>query len=310
MKVLFVDDEPRVLEALERMVHELTEGWEVRCAGSGEDALATLAESRFDVVVSDMRMPGMDGAALLHEVHVRHPYVARIVLSGQTEEDAAMRSLRVAHRVLSKPCKANELVGVVEHAHALRALIGCDVVLALATGVDCLPSPPASVSELTRALDDGAATLDDIGAIVGRDPGMTAKVLQVANSAFFARGTAVADVHEAVRRLGIEVLRTIARDAASDEPMSAYVEERVGRVQCESRAAATRAFAAAPPELRAEAYTAALLRDVGQLLLDPEEAAVQGVTHAGVGGYILGLWGLPRRIVDAVAGHLGAGDPS
>lgn len=329
MKLLFVDDEPLVVEALERMVMELGDDWDVTCSTSGEDALVELAVAPFDVVVSDMRMPGMDGAALLQQVHVRHPQVARFVLSGQTSQDAAMRSLRVAHQFLSKPCKAEVLVAAVERAHALRGLVGNDVVRGLATGVDCLPSLPSAVRELTLALECQNPCIAAVADIVSRDPGMAAKVLQVASSAFFERGAAVADVRVAVKRLGVEVMRAISVDATSAETMAPDVEERVGTLQREAVASAVRAFELAPEPLRAEAYTVALLCDVGQLVLcrgvhdlhrsagalaareglpiHVAERRVLGVTHAEVGAYMLGLWGLPRRIVDTVAGHHGSG---
>ena len=101
MRVLFVDDEPRVLEAIERTLFQLEMDWDVSFAEGGPAALAELEKAHFDVVVSDMRMPGMDGAALLGEVCAKYPHVARIVLSGQTDEAAAFRVVKVAHQFLA-----------------------------------------------------------------------------------------------------------------------------------------------------------------------------------------------------------------
>src|SRR5690349_382128 len=104
MRVLFVDDEPRVLEALQRMLGDANSSWEVTTASSGPEALGVLADSRFDAIVTDMRMPGMDGAQLLAQVHDRWPGMTRIVLSGQTEQEQGMLALGNAHRFLRKPC--------------------------------------------------------------------------------------------------------------------------------------------------------------------------------------------------------------
>lgn len=325
MRVLFVDDEPRVLEALERMVLELTDDFEVFCAEGGEEGLSVLASTAIDIVVSDMRMPGMDGAAFLHEVHLRHPHVARFVLSGQTEREAAMRALRVAHQFLSKPCRADVLVASLRRVQELQKLVRNEHVRSLATGIDWLPAVPANTQELLRLLEDPAADVGAVAEVVARDPALVAKVLQVANSSFFARGQTVVDVATAVSRLGLDVFRNAAHNARSPDSMLRPVadNDRISFLQRKAVAAAARASVEVPPAARREAVTAALLSDVGQLVLcrgaitklraaselaeregltlDVAEQRVFGATHAQVGAYVLGLWGLPQVVVDAVA---------
>jgi CheY-like chemotaxis protein len=72
-RILFVDDESRILEGLQRMLRPQRQHWEMAFASSGEAALKLLEERPFDVIVSDMRMPVMDGAALLTHVRDRFP---------------------------------------------------------------------------------------------------------------------------------------------------------------------------------------------------------------------------------------------
>ncbi len=103
-RVLLVDDEPLALNALRRLLRADQHTWDMRFATSGESALEELANGPADVVVTDMRMPGMDGAQLLEKVRDRYPDVLRIILSGHTEGDAAQRALGICHRYLAKPC--------------------------------------------------------------------------------------------------------------------------------------------------------------------------------------------------------------
>ena len=114
MRILFVDDERRVLVGIERMLFGMGRDWEILLAGSGDEALAELERGPVDVVVSDMRMPGMDGAELLRRVQQGWPSTLRMLLSGHTETDAAMRALNVAQQFLSKPCEPEALVGTIE----------------------------------------------------------------------------------------------------------------------------------------------------------------------------------------------------
>jgi DNA-binding NtrC family response regulator len=105
-RVIFVDDEARILEGLRRMLRPMRNQWEMAFAPGGQAALDVMATTPFDVIVSDMRMPGMDGAALLEQVREHYPEVIRIVLSGHTEMATALRVVPIAHQFLAKPCDA------------------------------------------------------------------------------------------------------------------------------------------------------------------------------------------------------------
>ena len=322
MRVLFVDDEPRVLEAIQRMLFDTAGNWQVETAQSGEEALDKLERAPFDVIVTDMRMPGMDGAALLAEVHTRYPSLTRIVLSGQTEQEHAFRALGTAHQFLSKPCSPKVLTEVVENAFYLRALTPNRRVAELASAVQRLPPMPRIHNRILEVIGSPSGSLRDAADLVAQDPGLTAKVLRVINSAFFARGQIVRDVRTAVARLGLDLLHALVltERAASGVPVA-----KLERMQRAALAAATLACRMVSPDEQRTAYTAAILCDIGTLVLEqgaPDElAAVKdhaeefmvpihvaekellGSSHADVGGYVLGLWGVPPVIVDAVLGH-------
>jgi len=109
-RILFVDDEPNVLEGLQRMLRGMRHEWEMHFAESGQDALDRLSKQPFDVVISDMRMPGMDGAQLLTEVMRRYPQIVRIILSGYSDHENILKLVRPAHQYVACLCPAR-LVG-------------------------------------------------------------------------------------------------------------------------------------------------------------------------------------------------------
>jgi HD-like signal output (HDOD) protein len=313
MKVLFVDDEPRVLEAIERTLFQLDVDWEVSFAEGGAAALLELERGHFDVVVSDMRMPGMDGAALLTQVCEKYPHVARIVLSGQTDEEAAFRVVRVAHQFLAKPCTSETLQQVIERTRELRNWLSEERLQAVVGRLDRLPATPRLFSELSRALDDESASADTVAAIVRQDPAMSSKVLQVVNSSFFSSGSSVSDVRTAVMRLGMKTIRNLALGIGAFDSvgkLSAHGTEAIDALQKRSLAIAQLASRMAQGREDTDAaFMAGLVCDVGELVLASSAPALgateisDSVTHAEVGAFLLGLWGLPFRIVEAVANH-------
>jgi YesN/AraC family two-component response regulator len=115
-RILFVDDEPRVLEGLERMLYRLRREWHMVFVSSGRDALKRLSESEYDVLITDIRMPEMMGTALLEQVGKSHPQVFRIILSGTEDREITMRATALAHQFLAKPCDAKVLRATVEQA--------------------------------------------------------------------------------------------------------------------------------------------------------------------------------------------------
>jgi HD-like signal output (HDOD) protein len=319
MKVLFVDDEPRVLEAIERTLFQLDLDWEVSFADGGPAALAELAQGRFDVIVSDMRMPGMDGAALLGQVCDKYPHMARIVLSGQTDEAAAFRVVQVAHQFLAKPCSSDTLRQVIERTRELRSWLSEERLQAAVGRLDRLPSTPRLFSQLSKALDDESASSDTVAAIVRQDPAMSSKVLQVVNSSFFSSGSSVSDVRAAVVRLGMKTIRNLALGIGAFDAVgkssgraAASVDELQKRSLAIAQLASRIAKGRDDPDA---AFMAGLVCDVGELILTNDSALSSGpaddsplsqvssVTHAEAGAFLLGLWGLPYRIVEAVANH-------
>lgn len=325
-RVLCVDDEEQVLESLRDLVRPYRASLKVEFAIGGEEALRKLAnDEAYDVVVSDVRMPGMDGVSLLARVKQEHPGAARIVLSGQTDAATALRAAGVAHQFLTKPCEGPQLLSTINRACVLHDVIDDERIRNLVTGAGTLPSAPASFAALRVLADDPEATTEAVAAVVERDIAMCAKVLQLVNSAFFGLGRRVASAREAVVYLGMDTVRslvlaveTFSRFGANDVP-GFSIEALEAHSSGVAEAAAALSTSAVD---RNDAWLAGMLHDVGLLFLadrDREgvvclmdnvargmtEADAQrvafGTTHARVGAYLLALWGLPDNVVEAVA---------
>ncbi len=301
--VLFVDEEPRVLEGLENLMFEHTDRWELHFAASGAEALARLRERDIDAVVTEIALRRMDGAALLRQLQAQHPSVARIVLSGNTQTAALVRAIPIAHVFLSKPCTAAVLVDTLEHAVSVQRLLTSPTLRARLGRVSELPRRPRLFAEISSLMAAPDASMVRVAKVVSRDVALAARVVQLANSALLARGSRCTRVDHAVLRLGGELLRAIVLGhelAASIVGLGALVEEVNARSM---RVAALAAMICAPDHVDT-ARLAGVLHEIGRLLLAQLPAAAEPLPdYASAGAYLLGLWGMDYVLIEAVARH-------
>lgn len=325
IRILFVDDETRILDGVRRSMYCMRDEWQMRFAGSGADALQQLAAEPADVVVSDMRMPGMDGSQLLSEVMRLYPGAVRIILSGQAEPESILRASRTAHQYLSKPCDAPTLKAAIVRTASLKTLLASDRLAAIVGSVDALPSPPKAYQALLTCLRNPASKISMVADIIRRDVAMTAKVIKLANSGFFCIRDPVQTVERAIALVGIEAISTLVLgqelfDMTSPVAIPGFDLERLGRHSFET-AAWARAVALhenLSSNLADTAFLGGVLHDLGRLVFATRTAPAMLPTraewlreitaqmeahHAEVGGYLLGLWGFPDSIVEAIVWH-------
>lgn len=325
-RVLFVDDEARVLEGLRDLLRRHRKKWDMVFALGSDAALKELQTAPPDVVVSDMRMPGMDGAALLSHVQKEHPRAVRIILSGYAENEAAMRTVTVAHQFLTKPCDVGVLEGAIDRVCALQELLADERLQSMVGKIDSLPTLPKVHATLVAKLKDPATSSRQIAALLEEDMGMCAKVLQLVNSSFFGLGRRVRTVEDAVVYLGSDMIRNLVLTSAVfnlQRPLHGVSAERLRRHALLVGGIAQRL--ASDRKTAEDAFLAGVLHDIGVLILAsqlPEqfeqalrsiqanprplhdaELELWGVSHDVIGAYLLGLWGLPYHIVEAVALH-------
>lgn len=332
LRILFVDDEPNILQGLKRMLRTMRHEWEMQFAENGQDALEKLSKASFNVIVSDMRMPGMDGSQLLGEVRTRYPNIVRIILSGHSDKEMILKSVQPAHQYLTKPCDAEALKESVTRACSLKDLLGNDSLKHVISQMQSLPSLPSLYSEIMNELQSPDTSLDKIGRIISKDLGMTAKILHLVNSAFFGIPRHISSPDQAVSLLGLDTIKALVLTVGV---FSKFDNTKVPGFSIKALWTHSIKIGASAKEIaKAEnidktfiddAYMAGLLHDVGKLVLsttlgDPYKKAIElaqkqkiplcdaeqniiGTTHAEVGAYLLGLWGLPNSIIEAVAFH-------
>jgi HD-like signal output (HDOD) protein/CheY-like chemotaxis protein len=336
-KLLFVDDEPMVLNGLRRGLNSMMDEWEMEFATGGEEALRAISRQSFDVVVTDMRMPGMDGAQLLEEVRRRSPQTVRVVLSGQCDRETVIRAIGFTHQYVSKPCHPQQLKDTINQAVALRSQLETADLIRVVSQLRSIPSLPASYRSMMEELGRTEPRLNKLAALVSSDMGMTAKCLQLVNSAFFGSRAPVSSPLTALSLLGLDTLKSLIlsshvfcefKSQLLDAKETAWLWEHSFAVSVCARKIAE-AQKVSPRQLD-DAVTAGLLHDTGKLVLAScmpreygtvldlvtgegmalveAERQILGCGHAEVGAHLLGLWGLPDPIVEAVAWHLNPGE--
>ncbi len=331
-RILFVDDELKVLDGLKRMLRSMRKEWEMQFASNAAEALELLGQNPFDVVVSDMRMPGMDGAQLLTEVMIRFPQVARLALSGQADEQLILRSVRPVHQYLSKPCESEALKSTIHRVCSLRDRLQCEKLSELTSQLKTIPSRPTLYARIIEELESEQPSIQRVGEIISNDVGMTAKILHMVNSAFFGLRRHVSNPTHAVNLLGLDTVKNLV---LSIQVFSSFDAEQTGTFSIDTlwrHSMSTARYAQGiceaqgmPGAITDNSFGAGMLHDVGKLILAtnmPDEyqqvlafadaegiadvAAEQqllGADHAQVGAHLLGLWGLPDPFVEAVAFH-------
>lgn len=332
LSIVFVDDAVEILAHLRRTLARKAPSWDMRFLASGKEALESLEAKGCDVVVSDLIMPEMDGVAFLSAVRTRWPQTIRMVLSADTSPYNHARSSAVAHRFLAKPFSIEDFDTILAQMQALQHLMQQEGLITLVAGLQRLPSLPELYQELLRVMRAADASLKKAARVVAKDLAMSSKILQLVNSAYFGLRARVSDPEQAVALLGLDTVKALV---LSMQTFSQYDQTPLpcGSLEALWRhgltvAAHARAIAKAEGAaqlLVEEAFTAALLHDIGTLVLAANRPAdyarvmaqsadrclprwqvereVFGASHAEVGAYLLGMWGLAEPIVEAVAYH-------
>jgi HD-like signal output (HDOD) protein len=325
-RVLFVDDEPLVLQGLKAGLYARRKDWDMQFAAGGAQAIDQMKQGHFDVLVTDLRMPGVDGTALVARVATDWPNTIRIVLSGYANDEQAQRLVSLAHRYLNKPCDTKKIEECIDRCLSIQSLIQSQELRTQLGSMGSLPPMPQTFAALQRALADPSVDSGKVAAILQKDPAVAAKVLQVCNSAFFRLPRRVSSIQQAVSYLGLSTVRSMALSAELFKPgQSLSPGLDLGQLQKHALSVAGIArFLAANTTWAEEAFLSGLLHDVGFLLLgrqfgdkmqlalesagtgmplDEAERLHIGVDHGTAGAYLLGLWGLPYEVVESVAHH-------
>ena len=328
-QILFVDDEPHVLGGLKRSLHAMRDEWDIFTAPSGAEALELLKTKSMDLVVSDLRMPGMDGVELLKTIQHLHPQMIRFVLSGYADRFMILRCAGPAHQFLVKPCEIDPLIKSIRRSFALRDLVQSHGVQQFIENATELPSLPSLYVALMNALQSRDSSMAQIASIIDSDSILSGKLLHLVNSTFFGY---IQSISQAVSYLGAEAMSAIALTAALFAPYLNEENDEFGiqanydhSISVGATAGRWIAKTLKDRKLSEETTMAGMTHDIGKLVLirnkpDDWRKAIQfaaeknlpmhaaereilGVTHAEIGAYLLNRWGVSDNIVEAVAYH-------
>ena len=325
--ILLVGDEAQRLhgpELLPRVPH-----LKVAAAQGCAQAIMELERRVPDVMVADMDVLGEDAIPLLLTVGQRWPSISRIALSAIPDPGQAYQTpAPVAHQYVSWDCARDELREAIERCLKLQDLLSNPGLRSLIGSVRNLPSRPRIFTRLQVMLAHKNVTPKKICAVIEADAAITAKVMQLANCALFHQGERVRNIEQAVVRLGFLGVRNLV---LSTEVLCGWNRKAGGSVDLDAmqahvlRVAGVVGALTAGTPCRDEAVLAAFLHDIGYWVLAQERPAeldraaalavsediavheaerrVLGTCHAEIGAYLLGLWGMPNTLVEAIAYH-------
>ncbi len=329
--ILFVDDEIRIIRGIKRMMFDMQSDWEMFFVTSGQEALEIFEREKIDVIVSDMRMPGMDGGELLSKIMDISPETIRIILSGFSEQEATLRTVKVAQQFISKPANGEILVSTVQRALDLRRLLRNESLERVIAGTENIFTNSKVHMDIIKELQRPDCSMTKLAELVSQDVIIVANILKMVNSAFFGLPKKIVNIQQAVSYLGINTILALFLHSELFSKANIRNDKIFSIDSFNEHSMKVAAFAkeiyvsyTGSSILADDIVIAGILHDIGKLLLltipgyyknkndenvtrvyrKPEdEYTILNSSHSEVGAYLLGLWGFKDNIVEAVAYH-------
>ncbi len=337
--ILFVDDESVLLEFY-KSYFKFREGWNAHLCSDPLSVQEILKNEPIDIIVSDLNMPGINGAELLSTVAENFPWVIRVILTSEANNNLSLKAVKYAHRCLKKPVNMAEIESEIENTLLVYKSEISRIVRTVLTGLDSIPVMPKVYTELISEIKKGEeASLHKIGDLVAEDPGMSMNILRVVNSPYFGSELTINKPEHAVTMLGLNVVKNLILTAELIDifPLSPENSSLVDDIIHHSTLCSclmTEIFA--HEELNGKvskedveiAGSIGMFHDVGKIVLasefpdlyqkvtaihhhsDERLSSIEwqhlGVSHAEVGAYLMSLWGLSSKVAKTIAIHCSA----
>jgi len=329
--ILFVDDENAILRALNRAF--FGSGYEVLTAGSGEEALEILQRKKIDLLVTDVKMQGMDGFQLLTQVKEKYPSTIRLVLSGHVDKNMLLKIQQscLAKHYLFKPWQNKDLLRTIEQIFEVEKILKNRNLLEVINKIEFLPSPQNVFNKFNFLIEQDAG-MKEIAKTIESDPSITAKVLQVANSSHL--GVKTGSVIQAINYLGLTDVKNIVLSACLHQETKGEKNARYHRdiAMLWLHAVTTNTILNVfyqkihHKKMPESSSMAGLLHDVGKVVLLNnfwyeymraveknvgnrdlfhyyEQIEFTDISHGEIGGHLLDWWELPYSIVESALFH-------
>ena len=325
-KILFVDDEKRILKSLRRLFYKT----DYNCffASSGKEALKILKEYEINLIITDIRMPKMDGFELLKKVKKHYPKVTRVALSGYTDKDAIMEAIEanLIKLYLYKPWKNEELKEMVYKTFMLEDVLNSKRIFEFINDLDSLPTVPVLFKEINHLIEK-KADVKKITKKIEKDQSVASKILHVANSAYYNAKTG--SISKAIMYIGLlNVKNIVIANAVFDNQASDSVEMLWKHANITNKMAGYIYKKLLLKKIPNNFSSAGLLHDIGRVVLmtfaEDENEKINilmnktpidfdsrlnyekkliNVTHQKIGAYLLNWWEIPLPIVEAALYH-------
>jgi len=328
--ILFVDDDVNILNGFKRVFSCIKNDWNFVYINNGIEALTFLENNKVDIIISDMRMPYMDGFELLNLVKLKYPHILRIILTGFSEKEVSMKISFCTHQFLVKPCDPNLIKKTIQRMLFLKDILNNEELMKTLNSVNQLPSLPELYIEIEKEMGLEFPSIKRISDIVGKDISMTAKLLQIVNSVVTGIQNKVTSISVAINILGIESLKTLIlfEKIFSTVKTIPIIKPCLDNLWIHSinTAAILKNYTDYQENYytKDELFIAGLLHDIGKIvvlqlpefipdltsILSKKDTDIKnidytynGITHAQIGAYLLGIWGFTESVVDAVHYH-------
>jgi HD-like signal output (HDOD) protein len=331
-RLLFVDDEDRILRSLQREFFDSE--YEIFTAPSAAEALRFLEKETVDVLITDYKMPAMDGLQLLAIVKEKYPTVNRVILSGYVEQAEVFRALvkGLTTVYFAKPWEASALRERVDQLFKIRRFLSSQAISKVINTFDRIPTLPRIYQEFLAAINRDAAPRE-IAAVIEKDLILTTRLLHVTNSAFYG-GKKNASVERAVMLLGLNAVKDIVLTVslANQLPLHAEQKRELQEIFIHSSTVNRVLRRIYPLKLRTaipeEFSSVGITHDIGKLIMlrllpdryrqvmehmkasgsfdcfnSEVELGYGGCGHSELGAYFLDLWNLPQTLIEVALFH-------
>ncbi len=326
-RILIVDDEEQILKSLVRLFKRTD--YQIITALDGENALQIMSKENIDLIISDVRMPKMDGYQLLCLVKEKYPKVFRIILSGYAEENLLFQALEknIAKIYIFKPWINKEIIQVVDEIFKVEKTLEESDFLSVINNIDELPTIKSSYEKMISLIDNGAE-LKEICVEIEKDISIGAKMLHLANSA--CQGVKTGSINKAVTYLGIQNVIKIVKSTLIMDEMSNDIFKKEFEMLWKHSTLTNKVLIYIydkflHKKIHEDHSSAGILINVGKVLMYKSfheryfqavmrainenvsmlqlEKELFNITHKEAGGYLLKWWELPQSIVEGTLFH-------
>lgn len=335
-KILFIDDHENILQSLRLSLRSMRHEWEMSFAASGTAGLDMFQQVWPDVVVTDMRMPDIDGSHVLRDIQKRKPDVGKIILSGYSDKETVIRNLQLANAYLSKPCKTQDLITAIRNTLRANEIILNPRIKNIIAEIETIPSNSAVYERLVDELENDNSSPGLISEIISQDIALSSNIIRIINCTFFNFPKQVSSIEHAVEMLGSQTLLNIIKSSQLFEKFKEFENSEISIRLLWDHSLRVARFAkliAASSDLPEpscnDCVTASMFHDIGKFIfaskmrhefseviamvknenctVDTAERCILGVTHAEVGAYLLGRWGFSHEQISILRSHHDAG---